>query len=204
MLLRATTALSRPCPPTSLFPSAVLARIEIFKQKKSFLLCPKALCGAIFSSLNLTNLFPAEGKRNSLCFSSLCSVPVHSFLKAPQICSILSFLLSCYFLSTLFAIFLSFISSSVIFPVYLSCILAILFSIPSLYTHIWVNLSFLTSPHFPLLLLSSPTFHFTFISALRPFSTHILLLLHTCIKLFAIGMDPYALKTGCLLIAQSC
>lgn len=82
------------------------------------------------------------------------------------------FLLSHYFLSNFFAIFLSFISSSVIFLVYLSCTLTILFSVPSLCTHIWVNLSFLTSPHFPLLLLSSPTFHFTFISALRPFSTH--------------------------------
>lgn len=82
------------------------------------------------------------------------------------------FLLSHYFLSTFFTIFLSFISSSVIFPVYLSFTLTILFSVPSLYTHIWGNLSFLTSPHFPLLLLSPPTFHFTIIFALRPFSTH--------------------------------
>lgn len=80
------------------------------------------------------------------------------------------FLLSHYFLSTFFAIFLSFISSSVISPIYLSCTLTILFSVPSLYSHIWVNLSFLTS-HFLSLLLSSPTFSFTFISSLMLFST---------------------------------
>lgn len=87
------------------------------------------------------------------------------------------FLLSHYFLSTFFAIFLSFISSSVIFPAYFSCTLTTLFSVPSLYIHIWVNLSSRTSPHFSSLLLSPPTSPFTFVSALRPFSTHCNLLL---------------------------
>lgn len=80
------------------------------------------------------------------------------------------FLLSHYFLSTFFTIFLSFISSTVIFLFYLSCTLSFLFPVLPLYTHIGVDLSFLTSTHFPSLLLSSPTFHFTVVSELRPFS----------------------------------
>lgn len=103
-LLRATTAFLRPCFPTSLFHSVTSLMSEFLASSTVSLLLTFTFLGQnnnFHSAQNhcLEQRFPASAvphrrKKGFGVFFNLCSVPVHSFLAAIQICPIFSYLSS--------------------------------------------------------------------------------------------------------------
>lgn len=121
---------------------------------------------------------PCRRRRGGLflLIKNLCGVPLHSFLAATQTCPVFSYLSSFPLFSFHFLCNFSFFHFLLC---YFPCLTFLYFKLPvpncvSLYLYgciyIYLNLSFMTSPHFPSPLLSSQIIHFTIITESRPFS----------------------------------